>query len=98
VGKEPAPSLVLLHLPENMLQDGFHQVAENAPGRLLLHGSEQWQLLQGVGNIVILQFLSQHWRQIPGIRVQREGQGGWLGGGSRLGGDITQGYLDWDIS
>ena len=73
VGKELASSLALLHLPDDMLQDGLHQPAEYAPGRLL-HGAEQRQLLQGVDSIVILQFLRQHWRQVPGIRVQQEGR------------------------
>lgn len=31
VGKELAPDLVLLHLPDDMLQDGPHQAAEYAP-------------------------------------------------------------------
>lgn len=59
VGKELAPDLVLLHLLDDMLQDGPHQAAEYAPGRLLLHGTEQRQLPQGVDSIVILQFLCQ---------------------------------------
>lgn len=46
---------------------------------------------------MVLQLLCQPWRQISEIRVQQEGQDRWLGSGFRLGGGITQGYLDPDI-
>lgn len=99
MGNELAPRSVPLHSPDDMVQDGVHQVAEygDAPGWLLPYGAEQWQLLEDVDGVVILQLLCQPWRQILEIRVQQEGQDGRHGSGLRLGGGIAQGYLDPDV-
>lgn len=90
--------MLLLHLPDNTVQDRVNQAAQygDAPSWLLPHGAEQRQLLEDVDSVMVLQLLCQPWRQILGIRVQQEEQKGRLGGGSRLGGGITQDYSDLD--
>lgn len=87
-----APGVVPLHSPDDVLQDGVHHAAQHrdASGWLFLYGTEQRQLLQDAGGVVVLQLLCQLWRQTPEIRAQEEGQEGRLGEGSRLGRGITR--------
>lgn len=59
--REGAPNLVLLDLPDNIVQDRVHQVAQygDAPRWLLPYGAEQRQLLEDVDNIMVLQLMCQ---------------------------------------
>lgn len=58
--------VTLVHSPDDVVQEGVHQAAQQreAPGWLVPHSTEQWQLLEDGGGTMVLELLGQLWRQI----------------------------------
>lgn len=62
------------HSPDDVSQNGVHEAVQYGDAaRLILHGSEQWQLLEDGNGIVVLQCLCQVCREMQGLDVKRRG-------------------------
>lgn len=65
------------HSPYDVSQNGVHEAVQYGDtARLILHGSEQWQLLEDGSGIMVLQCLGQVCREMLGLDVKMGAGGG----------------------